>query len=141
MQVLPFGGVQCVFKSSFMQGVVEFFLCTLVPRSYHGGILKHQYYHIVCLMLMFYHPIEVQTLLCKLFTYLLSMHVDPRSSHERTIRRKYYHFITPPLRKLVTVSPCMYVLQSCHYILLKCKYYYFLVHRAESLSPCSGQIK
>ena len=60
----------------------------LVLRSYHERILKHQYYYIVCLMWMFYHPIQVQTLLRKLFTYFLSMHVDPRSSHERTIRCK-----------------------------------------------------
>ena len=49
---------------------------------------KHQYYYIVCLMWMFYHPIQVQTLLRKLFNYFLSMHVDPRSYHERTIRCK-----------------------------------------------------
>ena len=123
-----------------MQVFVNFFLCTLVPRSYHARILKHQYYYIVCLRLTFYHPIEVQTLLRELFTYFLSMHVDPRSSRERTIRCKYYHLITPPLRKVVTVSPSMYVMQSYHYILLKCKYYHFLVHSAESLSPCSVQI-
>ena len=87
----------------------------LVLRSYHERILKHQYYYIVCVMWMFCHPIQVQTLLHKLFTYFLSMHVDPRSSLERTILCKYYHFRNPPLRKLVTFSPSMYLMQSYHY--------------------------
>ena len=111
MEFLHAGSVPILF----VQVVVNFFLCTLVPRSCHERILKHQYYYIVCLMWTFQHPIEVQALLRELFTYILSMHVDPRSSLERTILCKYYLFRTPPLRKLVTFSPSMYLMQSYHY--------------------------
>ena len=90
-------------------------------------------------MWSFQHPVEVQAVLRELFTYILSMHVDPRSSPERTILCKYYLFRTPPLRKLVTFSPSMYLMQSYHYT-TQMQSYHFWVHSAQSLSPCGVQI-